>query len=61
MEARLPVRPACYLPPQLDLRPRQHSRALIVRRHIASVLELIALGAFFAAIFIWSLIQTGGL
>ncbi|WP_156407157.1 hypothetical protein [Bosea sp. Root670] len=47
------VRSACYLPSR-EATPSDYARALIVRRHLASLVEIGALATLLYAILIWS-------
>ena len=47
------VRPACYLPSR-EPSPSDHAARLIVRRNIATLLEIGALATLLYAILIWS-------
>lgn len=47
------VRPACYLPSR-EATPSDHAARLIVRRNVATLLEIGALATLLYAILIWS-------
>lgn len=61
MEARLPVRPACYTPSQTNPAIRRYGESLIRRRNAGLLWELTALATFLAAVLLWAGLATGGL
>lgn len=59
MEASVPVRPACYIPRQVDPTFRRHGARLILRRNLATLAELAALATFLAMVWTWAALGAG--